>query len=242
MTTRQLIITQSAPAGPPVTFGLLGDAQTTRTSGSGAGGWQMVDRPWRAATTEWIDYSSWQLTMSLILDSFPNPTSIEDTIHYVESWEVPPAGSTPPLPPRLLVSGPVPHNDVTWVVYSTTWKAAIRDPLSGARQQQTLDMVLWQYLPPTIALINQSPASAANSGINSGNFTYTVKTGDTLPSIAAAVYGNWQMWVQIAQLNGIRDPNTLTVGQVLQMPATNATTSALDALATANPQSVLFPG
>lgn len=48
--------------------------------------------------------------------------------------------------------------------------------------------------------------------------TYTVKNGDTLQSIARAVWGDADMWYLIADANGLTNSNTLTAGQVLTIP------------------------
>jgi hypothetical protein len=47
---------------------------------------------------------------------------------------------------------------------------------------------------------------------------YTVKAGDTLWAIAQRTYGDGAKWNRIADANGIRDPRTLKVGQVLTLP------------------------
>ncbi|MGB0768704.1 MAG: LysM peptidoglycan-binding domain-containing protein [Phycisphaeraceae bacterium] len=48
--------------------------------------------------------------------------------------------------------------------------------------------------------------------------TYTVEGGDTLSSIAVAVYGDEKAWFQIAQANPSIDPKRLQVGQVIVLP------------------------
>lgn len=48
--------------------------------------------------------------------------------------------------------------------------------------------------------------------------TYTVRAGDTLAGIAARLYGAAYKWPEIADRNGIRDPRSLRVGQVLRLP------------------------
>lgn len=56
---------------------------------------------------------------------------------------------------------------------------------------------------------------ASPSGI-----TYIVKPGDTLSSIAARQLGTVALWTKIATLNGgIRDPRSITPGQLLKLPA-----------------------
>jgi len=48
--------------------------------------------------------------------------------------------------------------------------------------------------------------------------TYTVGRGDTLWSIAASKLGDGARWRQIADLNGLKNPDDLSVGQKLKLP------------------------
>ncbi|MBC9713107.1 LysM peptidoglycan-binding domain-containing protein [Streptomyces sp. TRM66268-LWL] len=48
--------------------------------------------------------------------------------------------------------------------------------------------------------------------------TYTVKAGDTLGAIAQTKLGNAARYPEIAQLNGIPNPDHITVGQKLKLP------------------------
>lgn len=68
-----------------------------------------------------------------------------------------------------------------------------------------------------ISLTNVIGASNGDTtfwGVNFGGNTYTVKAGDTLSKIGAALGVNWQT---IASLNGIKSPYTIRVGQVLKI-------------------------
>lgn len=47
---------------------------------------------------------------------------------------------------------------------------------------------------------------------------YTVKNGETLWTISADVYGTGFRWEEIAKKNNLSDPNTIHVGNVLQLP------------------------
>lgn len=210
--------------GLKVPFGLNEQVQYTRSAAStGGGGWQMVDRPRKKVSTEWVDCGPYQLTMNLIMDSLmgPNtPAAIEHTIGIVEAWEEPAAGSAPPEPPKLHVQGPVPHNEVQWIVYTLNWGDCIRSTTTGERQYQELQVVLWEYSPPTLAVLAASPAKAAQAAQTGRPVTtYTVKAGDTLTAIAARLLGSYTKWTEIATLNNIRDPNTIRPGQVLHIPA-----------------------
>lgn len=218
MADPNLAITSIVPAGPTVGFGLVDDSKFAR---NGAAGWKVTDRPRQAASTEWTDFGPWQLTMSLILDGFTKsgPVPVEAQCLTIEGWEVPVPGSSPPLPPILQVAGPVPHNEVKWCLQTLTWAAAIRDPLSGARWQQMLDVVLWQYLPPVVTAQSQSPALAA-APPGGATSTYEVKAGDTLEGIASSLLGNWQQYSQILKLNpSVTDPNNPPAGTQLVIPA-----------------------
>ena len=70
-------------------------------------------------------------------------------------------------------------------------------------------------------------ATTALSGVQSGETlasrsdervepgTYTVQKGDTLWGIARSLYQDGTRWKEIARKNGISDPKTLQIGQVL---------------------------
>ena len=47
---------------------------------------------------------------------------------------------------------------------------------------------------------------------------YTIESGDSLSSIALAVYNDADRWVEIAQANPTIDPNRLRVGQEIKLP------------------------
>lgn len=47
---------------------------------------------------------------------------------------------------------------------------------------------------------------------------YVVEPGDTLSSIAASALGDSRRWRELADLNGIEQPDLILVGQVLQLP------------------------
>lgn len=53
------------------------------------------------------------------------------------------------------------------------------------------------------------------------NSTYTVKDGDTLQSIAHAIYGDSGLWYVLAEANGIQNPfdsKYFYPGQLLNVP------------------------
>ena len=52
--------------------------------------------------------------------------------------------------------------------------------------------------------------------------TYVVEAGDTLSGIAERFYGDAGIYTEIADANGIADPNLINVGQELVLPLTYA--------------------
>jgi len=71
-----------------------------------------------------------------------------------------------------------------------------------------------QLIIPAPGGVTQAPAPAPASQPTVTN-TYTVQRGDSLSTIAAQFNINY---FELAQLNGITDPDVLSVGQVLQVP------------------------
>lgn len=101
--------------------------------------------------------------------------------------------------------------------------AASSDPLANIAAGLTADGMPADDPEPTLSkfgthepLFMQNPSQ-----------TYTVKTGDTLTSIAARFLGESRRWVDIAALNGnIRDPKAIVSGQILVMPSGTAPNNA----------------
>ena len=73
-------------------------------------------------------------------------------------------------------------------------------------------------LVPTEAKPSSTPAATASAGATKtpeAPTTYTVKRGDTLSGIASQFGTTWQV---LAELNDIKDPGRLRVGQQLDLP------------------------
>ena len=72
------------------------------------------------------------------------------------------------------------------------------------------------YLRPKFIL--QTPQTTTSS-----TNTYTVKAGDTLSAIAAKYHTTYQ---ELARINGIANPNVISVGQVIKLSAGSTTEAA----------------
>ena len=67
-----------------------------------------------------------------------------------------------------------------------------------------------------------STSSGGSGNASSGEQTYTVKKGDTLSGIAAKYGTTYQ---KLASYNGIANPNSITVGQVIRIPGSGSASS-----------------
>jgi hypothetical protein len=207
-------------------FNLIDTGKYYQATG-GTGGWQIVDRPKRPAATQWYDRSPWELDMTLMLDSETiygvAGRSIEYQCQLMETWMDAVPGTL--LPPILTITGPVPGLQRQWCVYTLEYDDAIRNPSAGFRTQQSITVALYEYVPATSAIAaGASPAAAAQQTLLAQTSAvsyvlYTVKTGDTLSSIAAKLLNNYAAWTTIAFLNNIRDPNSLIPGELIKVPA-----------------------
>ena len=107
---------------------------------------------------------------------------------------------TLPAPlPRLLTNIPKPTiiMSSTPTPSSTATRASTGTPLPLKTRTPTPSMILATILPSSTPL------------------TYTVQRGDTLSAIAVRFCGEQAQWVRLARLNGMDDPNELSVGMTL---------------------------
>jgi hypothetical protein len=222
----QVIITPIYPSGPAIGFALLGDSEFQQVTTSSSGGIQIVDRPRLVAAIQWIDRSPWELDLPLRLDSevtYGQPgQNMEVWCNQLVSWMD--KSVTTQQPPVLSITGPIPGIEYNWMVYNMDFTTAIRDPVAGFRVQQDVKLTLYEYNAPLQQTLNSpSPALAALTQLNNSEgansyYQYTVRSGDTLSSIAASVLGNYALWTVLGSLNNIRDPNSIVAGQTILIP------------------------
>lgn len=101
--------------------------------------------------------------------------------------------------------------------YTEIAKLNIGVPQTDGRTMKTADTLLeigWKLiLPPTAVL------PTGHTAPHVGQKTVTVIEGDSVSKIAAAQYGDGDRWPEIAAANHLADPDQLTPGQVLIIPA-----------------------
>lgn len=93
--------------------------------------------------------------------------------------------------------------------YGTTYQEIAK--LNGISDPNKISVGQNLKIPGVPAGSSQSSSSTAKSEY----ITYTVKSGDTLDKIARSYNTTYQ---KIAQINGIANPNKISVGQTLKIP------------------------
>ncbi len=72
---------------------------------------------------------------------------------------------------------------------------------------------------PGKALASNASTSGTTSSTTSGTTSHVVASGETMSSIAKAIYGNSKFWKAIAKANPTVDPDAMKAGQKLNIPS-----------------------
>lgn len=210
---------------------------------AGYGGWVEVARPRRRPLSIWAGSPALRMTLPILFDKWGDGReSVERAISRLESLSLPNASDG--QPPRIKVAargGGVPHQGKTWVVDSLAWGDALANR-AGDRTRQQVTLSLLEFIADVRVsedssagrLRRQSARAKTKAGAGSkmvvakqkpgvkkstrSTTDDTFGTGESLTSIAAREYGDAARWVEIAQLNGLRDPQAVRPGQVLRLP------------------------
>lgn len=234
---------QIRSSDPPVTLlaRLAGDRPNVD---AGYGGWAEVARPRRRPLSIWVGSPGLRLTLPILFDRFDDGVSIERQIAQLERLATPTASDGSPPRIRFVVRGAaVPHQTKVWVIDSLTWGDALMNE-NGNRTRQQVTLTLLEWIAD-VRVRDNSPAKrqrakrkraatksgAANKRVvaargrtvahkttRAATVDPTFGTGDDLLSIAARELGDADRWIEIAQLNGLRDPRAIKPGQVLRLP------------------------
>jgi len=202
----------------------------------GVAQWNEVPRPRRRAMTEFGGESLLKYTFDVVLNAFPDG-DVEPLIGRIMGWA---ARMDQPYQPTLLsVRGPIVYPQVTYFLSKCDQLDESMEFNSAERIcRQFLDLEITEYVAPDLVIQTPPPAKAAQQRAQARSFiapgstlaralgasagaerTHVVGQGETLWSIATRLLGKGQRWSEIAEINSIRDPKSLKVGQRLRVPA-----------------------
>jgi len=178
----------------------------------GLGGWQQVARPRRTSLTQWIGCEPYQMDVPILFDGWHDKTSVEDDIRRLAKMAT---GADYSPPPTVIIQGAVPVSDATWVIDNIDWgdevywEETVQGKTYRLRQDAVVHLLEYQAEERLKITITKSLPN-----------TYVVhRAGETLRSIAKAMYGNGKRWTEIKKANPkIRDPNKLPINTTLRIP------------------------
>jgi hypothetical protein len=171
-----------------------------------------------------LQYTGWQrksISMELFFDTYEAKTDVRQVTGEFAKLLIPTdlRGEQGKRPPKVrLVWGPAdPHptsgiTNIDWVLEKLSQKFTLFTG-DGMPVRATLNVTFKEFIPPK-KVNQQNPRR--------GSFpekTYTVKAGDTLAGVAAALWKDPTKWRIIAEHNGIDNPRSLEAGKILSTPA-----------------------
>lgn len=184
----------------------------------GVGGWKAVERPGRDDGMEWGSLPSRTLEIPLLLDGFAERRTIDAEVNALYAMGRPPPGAprgTPP--PTIRVGGMVPHGGREWVLTDIAEGESIWD----GRHRLRLWVAVTLGVPGDLDLVK---VTAKKAGGTPATRVYTVRSGDTLGSIARDKLGAKsasavaQGVALLKKLNGLRDAKAIRAGMKLKVP------------------------
>lgn len=208
---------------------------------SAYGGWENTARRRDVALTDWAGRDPLKVTFQVFFQSeeqtrswrLREGLSVEKACRTLEKMGG--LDRDDPEPPVLIVNGggAIPHDyheapHVLWHIETLEWDEETEERNDyGNRTLALGTLVISQHVEEDV-LASLSAANEVRKKSKKGSSkkgkagarkkSYTVKSGDTLASIAADKLGNYRRWPEIAKLNSIRDPSSIKVGDDLRMP------------------------
>lgn len=220
----QAVLRQVDPPGSSVVFAL--EPSLVVASG-GVGGWEEIAHPKRPSSTEYGGQPLRSLTIEALFDGWQQQQSVEEPLRILDVWGRIPPGRREPAVLQLDYAN---FGPLRWVVNGLDLGDTLRGA-TGLRVRQYVTITLLEHRDAELFISPVKRAAPAptkpgspgkpSSGpaVKPSGRTYTVRAGDTLSKIAHAQLGKASRWPEVSRLNGLRDPNKLTVGQKLRLPA-----------------------
>lgn len=205
----------------------LGDQAPDPTAGYG--GWDEIDRQRDKALSRWTGFKALALDVDLWIDGYETRTPVDSIIDTLEALAGRGRKRTGGEPPKLIVdtAGLMRHDvtvfpNVRWVIVDLQWSQSEDESIvgdDGTRLRACCTITLREHVDAARLqdrALQSRLAHADKSFVASKR--YTVKAGDTLISIARKRLGDPGRWLQLAEINGIRDPTAVKPGASIRLP------------------------
>lgn len=213
----------------------MGDGPAVVTGG--LGGWRTVERLDDIAFSSWEGQEPLTQDVPILLDGWGrNPASVERQLQTIFKLGRDFSGPRS-APPVFTVYGPVFFEGKNWVLGDGGIELGTQDTIredDGTLVRQSLVLHLLEYVNPNqikrdkhhdvkgaeeVTPEHQRGEPAKTGGTAFPGNSYTTKQGDTLVSVAAKLYGNWEAWKALGAKNGLKEANAkLKPGTVLLLP------------------------
>jgi LysM repeat protein len=215
---------------PKISFmGEMGDGPALVTDGYG--GWEVVARPQEIGITEWAGRNPMAIEIPFVIDNwFSNSNSAGiNTEQQVDNLERLSGLGSHDRPPICKVNGKgvIPHDLRIsslhrWVIENIAWsrELEIRSPSSMRRLRCGGTITIRQFIEADALdrLAAKKKTKKKKTKKKPKAKTHTVKANESLAHIASIHYDDAGKWHIIGDANGLRDPNSLVVGDVLFIP------------------------
>lgn len=224
--TVQAALRQVDPPGASIVFAL--EPSMVMVTG-GVGGWEEIAHPKRPSSVEYMGQPLRSLTVEALFDGWQRQQSVEEPLRVLDVWGRIPPGRREPAVLQFAYANYAPSR---WVVNGLEFGDSLRGS-TGLRVRQYVTISLLEYRDTAVFVSPVKRAAPAptkpgapgrpssGAAVKPSGKTYTVKAGDTLSKIAQSQLGKASRWPELARLQSppLRDPNRLTVGQKLRLPA-----------------------
>lgn len=198
---------------------VLVEERGSRRTTQGYAVWEEVDRRGDVSLTSFAGFKPLGRDIEVMLDGYAVSAGVTAATQMLEAL----AGRGPRAvgiePPKLRIS----DETGLWVISDIQWSDDPDEVIKnndGLFLRNAAVVSIRQYVADDRledrAIIAKKRIDARQK--KTARRRYTVKTGDTLISIARRKLGDPGRWVELARLNGLRDPRAVRPGAVIRLP------------------------
>jgi len=187
----------------------------------GFGGWEEITIPGQVNVTEYVGVETLKLDIPILLDGFADNQSQEPKLHSLmrlaRQFE---DGDEPPVVQIFGAAMPV-ANGGHFIILGFDFDPGMTIlNQGGTLVRRSCIMHVSEFSDADTVRIKKRKKKRGNKGGGTQvpPSHYTIKSDDTLFSIAMKFYGDRSAWERIAKANGLRDPRNPPAGKKIKLP------------------------